>query len=283
MSGNRDERDEATSSLLGRRSSSNSNRQNELNAAFDSGDEDEDQDDEAEAEGQGGSSRFVENRDPSHSNDLQDYNHQSADGNGASDVFFDAGDAMDSHQINHPLSQSDNVSTNQHYNSIHNNHSFNRNTNTNSSGSTTNNHNPSSTYLQHPSSNHPRDSTEIDQEELSFLDPNSSSSHPNSNSNSSNGTGGPPQDNLSKVRFLLGRFGRFVGMRVPGATYSTLSQQEDGINGNISNGDGASRRRVMGGGIGQDGVFANLNAKPERRRRVRDGAEDRGEDDDLVS
>jgi hypothetical protein len=36
----------------------------------------------------------------------------------------------------------------------------------------------------------------------------------------------------------------------------------------------------MGGGSG-DGVFANLSAKPERRRRTGDG-EDRGDDDDLV-
>jgi hypothetical protein len=40
----------------------------------------------------------------------------------------------------------------------------------------------------------------------------------------------------------------------------------------------------MGGGLGQDGVFANLNAKPEtRRRRANNGGpEDRGEDDDLA-
>ncbi len=41
--------------------------------------------------------------------------------------------------------------------------------------------------------------------------------------------------------------------------------------------------RVMGGGIGSDGVFANLSAKPERRRRGHNagGTDDRGEDDDL--
>lgn len=79
---------------------------------------------------------------------------------------------------------------------------------------------------------------------------------------------------LSRARLLLGRFGRFVGMRVPGATYASLSTQDDTA-------QAASRRRVMGSGINQDGVFANLNAKPERRRRRGDG-DDRGDDDDLV-
>lgn len=78
---------------------------------------------------------------------------------------------------------------------------------------------------------------------------------------------------LSRARMLLGRFGRFVGMRVPGATYASLSTQDDAVQ--------ATRRRIMGSGISQDGVFANLNAKPERRRRRADG-EDRGDDDDLV-
>ena len=39
----------------------------------------------------------------------------------------------------------------------------------------------------------------------------------------------------------------------------------------------------MGGGTNQDGVFANLNAKPERPRRQRgNGPDDRGDDDDLA-
>jgi hypothetical protein len=79
-----------------------------------------------------------------------------------------------------------------------------------------------------------------------------------------------PSGALARTRLALGRFGRFVGMRVPGATYASLSQ-DDGQ---------PARRRVMGGGSG-DGVFANLSAKPERRRRTGDG-EDRGDDDDLV-
>lgn len=78
---------------------------------------------------------------------------------------------------------------------------------------------------------------------------------------------------FSRARVLLGRFGRFAGMRVPGAAYSTLAQ-DDG------NGNAQRPRRVMGGGLGQDGVFANLNAKPEGRRR-RNGNHDRGDDDDL--
>lgn len=81
--------------------------------------------------------------------------------------------------------------------------------------------------------------------------------------------------NISRFRYALGRFGRFVGMRVPGATYSSLHGEED----HPAN---ANRRRVMGSGINQDGVFANLNAKPERRRRRGENGEDRGEDDDLA-
>lgn len=80
---------------------------------------------------------------------------------------------------------------------------------------------------------------------------------------------------MSRVRLALGRFGRFVGMRVPGATYSSLNDEDEhSVN--------ATRRRIMGSGIGQDGVFANLNAKPERRRRRGENGEDLGEDDDLV-
>lgn len=79
-----------------------------------------------------------------------------------------------------------------------------------------------------------------------------------------------------RMRFALGRFGRFVGMGIPGARYSSLSQQADGR-------AGVHRPRVVGGGIGQDGVFANLSAKPERRRRGQNSgsADDRGDDDDL--
>lgn len=79
-----------------------------------------------------------------------------------------------------------------------------------------------------------------------------------------------------RLRFALGRFGRFVGMGIPGARYSSLSQQDGGR-------AGVHRPRVVGGGIGQDGVFANLSAKPERRRRGQNSgnADDRGDDDDL--
>ena len=98
----------------------------------------------------------------------------------------------------------------------------------------------------------------------------------------SSGGGGvstDPSEHLSRsdrMRFALGRFGRFEGMGIPGARYTSLSTQ-DGSRA------GVHRPRVVGGGIGQDGVFANLSAKPERRRRGQRGAsaEDRGDDDDL--
>lgn len=88
---------------------------------------------------------------------------------------------------------------------------------------------------------------------------------------------------LARSRLWLGRFGRYVGMRLPGANYSTVATDESGA----AAGTPGVRRsgRVMGGGINQDGVFANLNAKPEgRRRRQANGGgnpEDRGDDDDL--
>jgi hypothetical protein len=83
---------------------------------------------------------------------------------------------------------------------------------------------------------------------------------------------------ITRMRIALGRFGRLVGMRVPGATYSSLNTDDDG-NAVLPR---SSVRGVMGSGIGQDGVFANMNAKPERRRRRGEDGEDRGDDDDLV-
>lgn len=82
---------------------------------------------------------------------------------------------------------------------------------------------------------------------------------------------------LARSRLLLGHFGRFVGMRLPGASYSSVATDD---------GTATSRRsrRVMGGGMGQDGVFGNLNAKPDGRRRRNRGSgdpDDRGEDDDI--
>lgn len=87
------------------------------------------------------------------------------------------------------------------------------------------------------------------------------------------------ETSLSRMRIALGRFGRLVGMRVPGATYSSLNT-EDENGGRLPR---SSVRGVVGGGMGQDGVFANMNAKPERRRRRGEDGEDRGDDDDLVS
>lgn len=90
---------------------------------------------------------------------------------------------------------------------------------------------------------------------------------------------------LARARLLLGRFGRFVGMRVPGANYSSLVQDENNGGTRGASGTVNRSRRVMGGGMNQDGVFGNLNAKPEgRRRRQRNGGgnpDDRGDDDDL--
>ncbi|CAO1619479.1 unnamed protein product [Parajaminaea phylloscopi] len=89
---------------------------------------------------------------------------------------------------------------------------------------------------------------------------------------------------LARTRVLLGRFGRFVGMRLPGANYSSLAS-DDSTSGRGPSSGVTRSRRIMGGGLQQDGVFANLNAKPEgRRRRQRNGngnPDDRGEDDDL--
>lgn len=88
------------------------------------------------------------------------------------------------------------------------------------------------------------------------------------------GESGLAEANVSafyRARLALGRFGQLVGMRVPGATYSALGSEDDPV-------AQTRRRQIIGSGVGQDGVFANLNAKPERRRRDND----RGEDDDLV-
>ncbi|SNX87220.1 related to BSD2 - metal homeostasis protein [Melanopsichium pennsylvanicum] len=103
-------------------------------------------------------------------------------------------------------------------------------------------------------------------------------------STSSSGEGRPNSgqdafEHLSRgdrMRFALGRFGRFVGMGIPGARYTSLSTNGGGRG-------GVHRPCVVGGGIDQDGVFANLSAKPERRRRGQDSAspDDRGDDDDL--
>ncbi|KAJ9479561.1 Metal homeostatis protein BSD2 [Pseudozyma hubeiensis] len=98
-------------------------------------------------------------------------------------------------------------------------------------------------------------------------------------SSGSGGTSTDASEHLSRsdrMRFALGRFGSFVGMGIPGARYTSLSSQNGGR-------AGVHRPRVVGGGIGQDGVFANLSAKPERRRRGHNagGTDDRGDDDDL--
>ncbi|KAK0546007.1 hypothetical protein OC845_004820 [Tilletia horrida] len=108
---------------------------------------------------------------------------------------------------------------------------------------------------------------------------------------------------LERARVALGRFGRYVGMRVPGATYASLQTNDDDDPSGSNGPSGSSNRQrpagVYGGGLNQDGVFGNLSAKPEsrnnrrRRRRAADNAggdgngaggenpDDRGSDDDL--
>ncbi|KAE8230013.1 hypothetical protein CF326_g4992 [Tilletia indica] len=121
--------------------------------------------------------------------------------------------------------------------------------------------------------------------------------HHNTSTNSRFGRAATP---LEQARLALGRFGRLVGMRVPGATYASLQSNDDeegsALAGPSSSHQAQPRPGVIGGGTGQDGVFANMSAKPERRRRrARDGRnntsngengandnqDDRGSDDDL--
>lgn len=80
---------------------------------------------------------------------------------------------------------------------------------------------------------------------------------------------------LDGVRHKIARFGRLTGMHFPGISYSVLRNEHDG-----SSGSRAGRR--VGGGINQDGVFSNMNAKPDGPQRVSNDPNDRGEDDDLA-
>lgn len=78
---------------------------------------------------------------------------------------------------------------------------------------------------------------------------------------------------VDRSRHALARFGRLTGMHLPGISYTSLRNE----------GEGSTSRRPMGGGIIQDGVFSNMNAKPEgRRSRRTDDPNDRGDDDDLA-
>lgn len=80
---------------------------------------------------------------------------------------------------------------------------------------------------------------------------------------------------LDGVRHKVARFGRLTGMHFPGISYSALRNEHDGMS--VSR----SGRRI-GGGINQDGVFSNMNAKPDGPRRASDDPNDRGDDDDLA-
>ena len=53
---------------------------------------------------------------------------------------------------------------------------------------------------------------------------------------------------LDRVRYILGRFGKLTGMRIPGTAYASLSS---------GGREASSGSRRMGGGIHQDGVFSN--------------------------
>ncbi|WFD44080.1 hypothetical protein MPSI1_002745 [Malassezia psittaci] len=80
---------------------------------------------------------------------------------------------------------------------------------------------------------------------------------------------------LERVRGPIARFGRMTGMHFPGISYTAVQSE---------NSEASRSRRPMGGGIQQDGVFSNMNAKPERPRRRVDPNDpnDRGDDDDLA-
>jgi hypothetical protein len=73
---------------------------------------------------------------------------------------------------------------------------------------------------------------------------------------------------IDRMRLALGNFSNIVGMRIPGALYTTVSREQ------------VLPTRV-GGGTVEDGVFSNLNAKPDRPRVDRD-PNDRGDDDDIA-
>lgn len=77
---------------------------------------------------------------------------------------------------------------------------------------------------------------------------------------------------VDRIRLILARFGRLSGMRLPGISYSSMRSERSS----------ASSSQRMGGGISQDGVFSNMNAKPDAMRTAVD-PHDRGDDDDLVS
>ncbi|WFC99537.1 hypothetical protein MYAM1_002282 [Malassezia yamatoensis] len=80
---------------------------------------------------------------------------------------------------------------------------------------------------------------------------------------------------LERVRGPIAQFGRMTGMHFPGISYTAVQNHTSMASGS---------RRTMGGGIQQDGVFSNMNAKPEgpRRRVDPNDPNDRGDDDDLA-
>lgn len=79
---------------------------------------------------------------------------------------------------------------------------------------------------------------------------------------------------LDRTRLVLARFGRLTGMHFPGISYTSLQSEGDE---SIS----SRSQRPIGGGINQDGVFSNMNAKPDSHRRRTDDPNDRGDNDDL--
>lgn len=272
------------SSSQGRQQSTARDRQAELAAAF-GGSDDEDEEEDASMYGRSVDRNLIDDdasrAGPSSSSpplySSSPLQHPRPLTPNDSDVFFDAGDALAQQQSNDPLG-AERVNADQAHTIPEGSHQSNRidrNPTDSDQGqrgsydfeqaSYFTPHRPpvsrQSSMLQSQTPNAALEGNSVEQEAHGDV--------------SGLGREGTSPNNISRLRYALGRFGRFVGMRVPGATYTSLHGEED----HPAN---ASRRRVMGSGIGQDGVFANLNAKPERRRRRGENGEDRGEDDDLA-
>ena len=62
---------------------------------------------------------------------------------------------------------------------------------------------------------------------------------------------------FDRIRQGMARFGRLSGMWLPGIKYTSINGRTD---------HSRSSSRPMGGGINHDGVFSNINAKPDRVR-----------------
>lgn len=83
-----------------------------------------------------------------------------------------------------------------------------------------------------------------------------------------------------RTRVSVARFANLVGMRIPGVTYTSLGGAMPESSQSAAR-RARSMQRSVGGGTNDDGVFSNLNAKPDQRGGRRE-ENDRGEDDDLA-